>query len=223
MRIFAYTGSAAFNSGGITLHRGLSLGLTYRKHAPEKYIQFPAERMKGVRLIIIDEAFLVGVAFLGYMERRLRAIFHSDEPFGGVTLLLTGDLGQKVSTYLNSNPTTFYLVFLLSARLTPIGDRRLFYKSPSDEGHVLEGIHAYAKFDKCIILREILRQDASQALFKGILSNLRTGTLTEEDVRTLKARHIDVLMPSLSDEQLDAFLSAPVIYADNASVDEYNL
>jgi len=86
----------------------------------------------------------------------------------------------------------------------------------------LDGINAYKTFKLCVILSEVIRQDSSQVKFKQMLENLRVGKVSDDDIKALESRVLDKLLPTLTDEQTGAFLRAPVIFSDNASVRDYN-
>ena len=93
-RVMAFTGCAAFSVGGQTIHSSLSIPINYRKHIPEKHVEHPRNFYKNVKLIIVDEMSMVGLSLFGYMERRLRAIYASDQPFGGINVVIMGDFSQ---------------------------------------------------------------------------------------------------------------------------------
>ena len=53
-----------------------------------------AELLRGIDLIIVDEASMIPTHALHAMDRCLRDIMQDDEPFGGKTILLGGDFRQ---------------------------------------------------------------------------------------------------------------------------------
>ena len=95
--IAASTGIAAINAGGVTLHSlfGIPLG-----------IMDPSEPMKGMirpekielferlEMIIIDEISMVRPDVLDYIDSKLRLYRMKDEPFGGIQIVMMGDLYQ---------------------------------------------------------------------------------------------------------------------------------
>jgi hypothetical protein len=52
------------------------------------------EKLKAVKLIVIDEASMITVRQLQCIDRSLKELRNSFEPFGGVTLVLGGDMKQ---------------------------------------------------------------------------------------------------------------------------------
>ena len=50
--------------------------------------------LAGVKYIIIDELSMVRQAQFAWVDRRLRQGTAVDEPFGGISVIMTGDLGQ---------------------------------------------------------------------------------------------------------------------------------
>ncbi|XP_052692014.1 uncharacterized protein LOC128170074 [Crassostrea angulata] len=93
----AFTGTAAFNIGGNTLHHLFSL---------TKYLPLPYEplgeqslselRMKigDVQILIIDEISMVYKRLLYYVHERLVQIKKCKHPFGGVCVIAVGDFYQ---------------------------------------------------------------------------------------------------------------------------------
>jgi len=60
VRIFAFTGASASAVYGNTLHGGLKIGINYRRHPPENQVEFAAEGLRGIRLLILEEAYMIG-------------------------------------------------------------------------------------------------------------------------------------------------------------------
>ena len=94
------TGLAAFNVGGVTIHRLLQLpiehegmGAGYWKLAKDTLKVMRASLSK-LKLLIIDEVSMVSSLNLAYIRLRLNKIFARDEWFGGVNVLFVGDILQ---------------------------------------------------------------------------------------------------------------------------------
>ena len=47
-----------------------------------------------LKLIIIDEISMVGIRMFGHLDARLKQIFKNTEAFGGLSILVFGDLKQ---------------------------------------------------------------------------------------------------------------------------------
>lgn len=95
--VAAPTGIAAINAGGVTLHRLFSITLEPQgpnmpikgRLYPDKY-----ELFKTLDALIIDEASMVRPDVLDYVDRKLRLYRLSELPFGGIQIILFGDLFQ---------------------------------------------------------------------------------------------------------------------------------
>ena len=94
----APTGVAAFNISGETIHS--ALGLQCKLALAEMSSSGPAlqklqDKFAGVELLVIDEYSMVGKRMLATVEKRLRqAVPASSLPFGGLSVLLVGDICQ---------------------------------------------------------------------------------------------------------------------------------
>ena len=98
--IAAPTGLAAFNVGGITIHRPFQLPIEHSGKAAT-YWSLPKTSQKvmkttlcNVKLFIIDEISMVSSLNLAYMYLRLEELFSGDEWFRSRNMLFVGDLLQ---------------------------------------------------------------------------------------------------------------------------------
>lgn len=104
--VVAPTGIAAINAGGVTIHSFFQLPpepylpdvpelrTEYQTIAYRKMQKFKAKLMKDLELLVIDEVSMVRADLLDAISDTLKRMRHSEEPFGGVQLLLIGDLYQ---------------------------------------------------------------------------------------------------------------------------------
>lgn len=103
MAVLAPTGVAAINAHGVTIHSFFMLPLS--PYIPgkgfvgedTKYFRFSAEKKKlisSLDLLVIDEISMVRGDTLDAVDDLLRRLRGSNAPFGGVQLLLIGDLRQ---------------------------------------------------------------------------------------------------------------------------------
>uniref|UniRef100_A0A1X7VG67 ATP-dependent DNA helicase n=1 Tax=Amphimedon queenslandica TaxID=400682 RepID=A0A1X7VG67_AMPQE len=98
--IVAPTGIAAFNVGGLTIHRLFQLPIEHEgKTAGYWALNKEAQKrikmtLKNLKIIIVDEVFMVSNLNLAYLHMRLEDIFGTDEWFGSKNILFVGDLLQ---------------------------------------------------------------------------------------------------------------------------------
>jgi hypothetical protein len=96
--LVAYTGSAAFNVHGCTIHHAFCIPFGCRLLP---YRQLPAEERSKMRnfyanllCLMIDEISMTRSTLLYYLHRRLQDVFESNLLFGGVPVLACGDFYQ---------------------------------------------------------------------------------------------------------------------------------
>lgn len=100
MVVLAPTGIAAINAGGQTIHSFFQFPFTpYVPGAPQTEGRFKVRREKirlirQLDLIVIDEISMVRADLLDRMDDFLKRYRRNSKPFGGVQLLLIGDLCQ---------------------------------------------------------------------------------------------------------------------------------
>ncbi len=103
--IVAPTGVAAINAGGVTIHSffqlapGLFLPGGQMIAAAESKMRFTFSKhkiniLRALDLLVIDEVSMVRADLMDAIDDVLRRYKHRDRPFGGVQLLLIGDLQQ---------------------------------------------------------------------------------------------------------------------------------
>ena len=101
MVVAAPTGVAAVNAGGVTLHSFFQLPLAPfipgAQYHSQKHYQMPKLKRNIIRsldLLVIDEISMVRADLLDAVDDALRRYRDPSRPFGGVQLLLIGDLQQ---------------------------------------------------------------------------------------------------------------------------------
>ena len=97
--IAAPTGLAAFNVGGMTIHRLFQLPLSMRAG---KYVTGRCPRplrklkstLRSLKLVLVDEVSMVLSLNLAYMHLRLEELFGGHDWFGSKSIIFFGDLFQ---------------------------------------------------------------------------------------------------------------------------------
>ena len=104
MIVTAPTGVAAINAGGVTLHSFFQLPFgpflpeseAFEQHR-QRMFRFSKDKKRIIRnldLLVIDEISMVRADLLDAVDAVLRGHRRNDKPFGGVQLLMIGDLHQ---------------------------------------------------------------------------------------------------------------------------------
>ncbi len=107
MVVVAPTGVAAINAGGMTIHSFFQLSFapqmeeeqkqSEQKHFTKKKINI----FRSLDLLVIDEISMVRADTLDAIDRVLRRFRKNSKPFGGVQLLMIGDLQQLAPVVKN--------------------------------------------------------------------------------------------------------------------------
>jgi DNA-directed RNA polymerase subunit F len=182
--VTAPTGVAAINAGGVTLHSFFQLpfgpfipgGNQFERNGKHqlKYSKEKKEIIKNLDLLIIDEISMVRADLLDSVDAILRRFRQNDLPFGGVQLLMIGDLHQ----------------------LSPVAKQ--------DEWEILKQYYTSVYFFDShalnptemvtIELNHIYRQ--SDAKFIGLLNKVRNNQLDTDSIRVLNQRYIKNFTPN---------------------------
>ena len=104
MAVVAPTGVAAINAGGMTIHSFFQLPVRTLIPTPQSYKQLFAEQRLTQRkrnliyhleMLVIDEISMVRADVLDAIDQVLRRYkYRKDQPFGGVQVVMIGDLFQ---------------------------------------------------------------------------------------------------------------------------------
>lgn len=106
MIVLAPTGIAAINAGGVTIHSFFQLpfapyvpesSFSSKDGTPQYRFRFGKEKiniMRSIDLLVIDEISMVRADLLDSVDAVLRRFRDRTKPFGGVQLLMIGDLQQ---------------------------------------------------------------------------------------------------------------------------------
>ena len=177
--VVAPTGIAAINAGGVTIHSFFQLPL--HPFIPgakiESKFAFSKEKrsiIKTIDLLIIDEISMVRCDLLDAIDSVLRRFRNRFKPFGGVQLLMIGDLQQ----------------------LTPvITDEEFQLLAPYYPTPYFFGSRALSQIDYVTIeLKEVYRQQ--DEAFISILNAVRGGRPSPDVIRALNSRYDPGFIPS---------------------------
>jgi len=177
--VVAPTGVAAINAGGVTIHSFFQL--PFSPYVPgakvESKFDFGREKRKiiaSIDLLIIDEISMVRADLLDAVDAVLRRFRNHYQPFGGVQLLMIGDLAQLTPVVTAEDERV----------LKPYYDTPYFFGS-----RALQQINYVT-----IQLEHVYRQQ--DATFISILNQVRNGHPTEETIMRLNTRYKPVFIPS---------------------------
>ncbi|MBI3186593.1 MAG: helix-turn-helix domain-containing protein [Gammaproteobacteria bacterium] len=178
MIVTAPTGVAAINAGGVTLHSFFQL--PFGPYVPGSDMQqrgFSKEKIniiKSLDLLVIDEISMVRADVLDSVDAVLRRYKHRQRPFGGVQLLMIGDLHQLAPVIKDDEWQL----------LKPYYDSCYFFSS-----------HALHQTDMISIeLKHIYRQ--SDANFIALLNRVRDNQLDAAVLHSLNTRYLPDFQPA---------------------------
>lgn len=174
MVVVAPTGVAAINAGGVTIHSFFQLDLgpfipdpaLQRKEEPYKFNKDKINIIKSLDLLVIDEISMVRADLLDAVDYVLKRIRKNRMPFGGVQLLMIGDIQQLPPVVRDEDIKV----------LCPYYTSLFFFHSIA-----LKQTN-YA----CIELKHIFRQ--SDQVFINILNKIRENNIDSETLQTLNER-----------------------------------
>ncbi len=176
--ILAPTGVAAKNAGGVTIHSFLHLPLG--PYIPGMRVQKlyslnkeEIEIVKRVDIMIIDEVSMVRCDLLDEIDNVLKHYRNNDLPFGGIQIVLFGDLYQLMPVATDEDWD----------KLKKTYDSQYFFSSK-----ILKEM-ALPLFE----LKIIHRQDDRN--FVTLLNNVRLGKTTSSELKELEGRYIKDFTP----------------------------
>lgn len=198
--VVAPTGVAAMNAGGVTIHSFFQL--PFGPQIPEeltgapgtdnrdvrtsaaRFHRFTREKLNIIRsidMLVIDEISMVRADMLDAIDTVLRRVRRTREPFGGVQLVMIGDMQQLAPIAKNDEWSL----------LSNYYDSAFFFSSK-----------ALQKTDYLSIeLTEIYRQKDRK--FIEILNSVRDNRLNEETMSELMKRYI----PGFSPDEREGYIT----------------
>jgi hypothetical protein len=200
MVVVAPTGVAAINAGGMTIHSFFQLpfgpflpGSTREINNKRKFNRDKIRLIQSLDLLVIDEISMVRADLLDGIDDVLRRYKNRFRPFGGVQLLMIGDLHQLPPVVKEDEwemlrphyPTPYFFSSQALRQAQPV----------------------------TIELKHIFRQ--SDSAFIDLLNRVRDNELDADVMKTLNSRYIANFQPS----EDDAYIT---LTSHNASAQEIN-
>ena len=196
--VAAPTGIAAINANGQTLHSLFQL--PFCPFLPDKInidsnisSYKKAELLCSLKLLIIDEVSMLRADLLDAIDYRLRKVRRNPAPFGGVQLLLIGDLFQLPPVAVAEE----------EEELKKYYDSMFFFESKA----LKKTFYITVELDK------VFRQENEE--FKDILNSVREGIVSKVQLDKLNQRYIPDFVP-------EEGIHYVRLFTHNKQVDEIN-
>lgn len=187
MVVLAPTGIAAINAGGVTIHSFFQLPfapyIPGTEFATDTKYQFNKEKINIIRsldLLVIDEVSMVRADLLDSVDAILRRYRRTTVPFGGVQLLLIGDLHQ-LSPVIKEEERRLLEAYYPSS---------YFFNSKALQKT------AYLTIE----LKQVYRQ--SEKHFLDLLNQIRDNKATSTTLEELNKRYIPDFVPPAGEEYI---------------------
>lgn len=206
MAVVAPTGVAAINAGGVTIHSLFQLpfgpyvpGNTQDAARQRKFSGTKRKLIRTLDLLVIDEISMVRADVLDGIDQVLRRYRHPFRPFGGVQLLMIGDLHQLPPVVKDEEWD-----LLRAHYATPY-----FFSSQALQQTVpvtIELKHIYRQSDDTFIrlLNKVRNNDVDDTVLTALNSRYTPAeTIKEEDAYITLTTH-NATANSINAEKLDA-------------------
>lgn len=208
--VTAPTGIAAINAGGVTLHSlfGIPFGpITPYDHLENKFSEYKVGLLLQMEVLIIDEISMVRPDILDVVDRKLRWVYESDEPFGGVQIVMFGDLfqlppvtkSQEIKILSNFYDDFFFFNALVFKRtgFHVVELTKIFRQTDPKFINILNNIRNYqVTSDELEILGELRDRQISKnydgeyihiCTHKAEVEKINTDKLGKQDIKTYEA------------------------------------
>ncbi|NBC84092.1 MAG: AAA family ATPase [Bacteroidetes bacterium] len=209
MIVVAPTGVAAMNAGGVTIHSFFQMpfgpqipgnNAQQQNQNPKNFRRMSREKkdiMKSMDLLVIDEISMVRSDLLDGIDQVLRQYKDREKPFGGVQLLMIGDL-QQLAPVVKEEEWSLLQQYYSTA---------FFF-----------GSHALQKTSFVSIeLKRVYRQ--SDQTFVELLNNIRDHALDTNTIQTLNKRYD----PALNQFDKQGYISLTTHNAQAQRINEKRL
>lgn len=163
--VAAYTGNAAVLLRGRTVHNALGLqARSNKKTTTDNHSANLKRYIQSATVFVIDEVSMISLALLHKIDTQLRALRETDQPFGGMSIVFSGDLLQ----------------------LAPIGGDAL-WDTTSTRSECVKGRELWRLVDSVVFLRVNMRSLADER-YAAALERIRYGEWRDEDVALINSR-----------------------------------
>lgn len=197
--VVAPTGVAAINAGGVTIHSffqlpfGPQLPDVPLEHGKHKLNATKLKIIRSLDLLVIDEISMVRADLLDAIDMVLRSTRRNSQPFGGVQLLMIGDVHQLAPV---AKPDEWEL-------LQPFYDSVYFFSSL---------VWKSTSFI-CVELQTVYRQHDLN--FVGLLNSFRDGHPNKESIDKINER----FNPTFNPDDEEGYIT---LTTHNFQADEIN-
>lgn len=172
--VAAPTGVAALSVGGVTVHSLIGAGREYvLKGTLGAMSSEKRQVLRKLRRLVLDEVSMLRADLLDALDRRMREARSNQRPFGGVQLVMFGDLLQLPPVVTEGDWNVL--------DRSDYGGEHFFF------AHSLGTSYRRAHPSWCIELKTQHRQ-AEDAEFADLLGRIRLGKQTDADLALLNGR-----------------------------------
>ncbi len=190
MVVVAPTGVAAINAKGMTIHSFFQMPFgpivpnidkNQSSNFNRKFSKTKINIIKSMDLLVIDEISMVRADLLDGIDNTLRRFKNKNKVFGGVQLLMIGDL-QQLSPVIKENEWDLLKSFYKNG---------FFFSS-----------HSYQQCNAITVeLKHVYRQDNQK--FIKILNEIRNDSLSQASANELNKRYLPDFVPNENDGYID--------------------
>ena len=206
-RLTSFTGIAAQNIEGVTLHSALSLSTLKSRNISPGVRKTLIKLWANIDFLFIDEYSMIGCHMLYKIHLALTVAKECSKPFGGINIIFAGDFCQ----------------------LPAVGDTRLYTSfrkcgTTTHESRNLDNVYGrllWLSIRNIIVFQTVERQRGTGASeLISLLSRLREGRCTKLDYEFLCTRLAKNLV---STADVSQWKDAPIIVTENATKDALNI
>ena len=191
--VVAPTGVAALNVDGSTIHRHFAFSPKLTTEMRDYYVP---SHLAAIDILVIDEVSMVRADWMDMVSKALQFARRAGEPFGGVQVVMIGDLFQLPPVSEVIRDTYYATDFFFSSKS--------FIESQI----------------KTIELTQVFRQ--KDPVFIDVLNAIRDGSATSEHLARLNARHDPAYQHTFDLRERDDRTRCMTIATTHAYVDQIN-